>query len=261
MHSIFEKNGRKPSGHSNDPVERKLGRFIYYCRMNREKFPQWRNDLLKNLPDFFNEKEKSFDKFCKMVLIYKDKCKTSEIKYTDEVEGYNIGIIYGNLKQDFKKGKLADKQIKRLKKIGIDIAKSVNKERFRTNLQLASQAADDGIIISKKYPKYKNVNLYDWYFTHKNKFSKEEMMIFKKLIPTQKNNKPVQIVDIADNHITYRYSSVSEAGRALCNEFHIVAKENAGRAAILNYLSGKIKKPYKDRLIFQYAETDQSEPA
>ena len=258
---FVEMNGRKPSEHSNDLVERKLGSFINYCKMRKEKFPKWRIELLKKIPGFFYEKKKSFDKFCEMVLVYKDKYKTTDIKYTDSINEYNIGTIYGNLKQDLKKGNLRDEQIEKLKKIGIDITKSVNRERYNKNIQLARQAANEGVIVNKRNPKYKNVNLYDWYFTHKNKFSKEEKMIFEKLIPKENNNKSIQIIELTDKHIFYTYLSIAEAGRALCNEFHLAATEKSGRAAILNYLSGKIKKPYKGRFIFQYADTDQSEPA
>lgn len=63
---------------------------------------------------------------------------------------------------------------------------------------------------------------------------------------------PIKIIDIL-NDICKEYVSISEAGRALHNEFNVVESENKGIKAISNRLTGKIKNPvYKDRFRFEY---------
>lgn len=66
--------------------------------------------------------------------------------------------------------------------------------------------------------------------------------------------RPVLIVDIK-NCKTNIYSSLAEAGRALCNDFHMVNTEKSGITTIFNSL--KVHSSdyiYKDRFRFEYID-------
>lgn len=122
-----------------------------------------------------------------------------------------------------------------------------------TKMNLARQAVNEGVIISNKNQIYYNVNLYFWYKTNIDKFTSEESEIMNRLVPNNHTRK-VLVVDIEDGKFK-TYPSIAEAGRALCNEFHLVKTEVIGRQTICDRLTGRTKNPiYKGRFRFEYVE-------
>lgn len=251
-----EENKRLPSRYSKDMRERKLGLFLSNEKhkiKTQENYLQWKINLLKQIPTFFNERENKCDKFYRNILLYREKYGHVNIKQNEEIDGYKIGYALSDIRKDYKNNKLSKEQIERLQNLGVDIICKSFEEQFRKTFELAKQALNEGVVISRQNQRYKEKNLYNWFRAHKDKFTKEEFNIMNKLVPNN-NEKPVKIVDIKENRI-YNYSSITEASRALCNQFHVVGTENGGLTAIYNYFKGKTKNPlYKERFRFEYAD-------
>lgn len=257
-------NGNYPKFSTSSESEDKLARFVLTERRNKRKaekankrYSQWKIDIIENeqLYDFFDEKESSFNRFYRMVLVFKDRYGHTNIKYSDVINEYNIGMIYHSLINDFKNGKLTDVEIEKLKAIGIDITMGKHEKRFNTTMQLAKQAISQGIVISKKNQIYQNVNLYSWYITHKKQFSEEDMKVLDKLMYDARN-KSIKIIDAKTDQIIDIYPSVKEAGDALCEKYHVVNSCETGRLIIQNRLTGKTQKEiYKKRFKFEYVKS------
>lgn len=119
---------------------------------------------------------------------------------------------------------------------------------------LCKQAAEDCVILTESNRIYKGVDLVAWIKNHKKQFSDDEMKIINQVMSPCPQNVPVRINDIK-NHICKEYISISEAGRALHNEFNVVESDNKGIKAISNRLTGIIRNPvYKDRFRFEYVD-------
>ena len=94
--------------------------------------------------------------------------------------------------------------------------------------------------------------LNDWYLTNKDKFTEDELEILKCLFPNHR--KSIKIIDVVTNKYN-TYSSVSNASKALHNEFCVTNDDVKGKAIINNRLTGHTKNPiYKDRFRFEYAD-------
>lgn len=125
-------------------------------------------------------------------------------------------------------------------------------KEYCKKFELVKQAVKHGVFISEYNKCYKGVNLYNWINSHKKRFSNEEMEIINQVMPPK--NIPIKVIDM-ENHTCKEYISISEAGRALHNEFNAVDSDNKGIKAIYNRLTGKIKNPiYKDRFRFEYVD-------
>lgn len=241
----------------NDNIELKLGYWVADIRQftkgkQRYVLTQERINQLNNL-NFVWEKDNSYTKFYRYALLYKNKYGHVHIKYRDQIDGYKIGNAYDRLYKDYKKGKLTEEQVNKLKDIGIDITLNNYEKQFKLKMNLARQALDEGVIITQKNNKYKGVDLYNWYFKNKSKFSKEEIEVLQRLI-IKNMYKPVLIVDIK-NCKTNIYSSMAEAGRALCNDFHVVNTEKSGISTIFRSLKvHSCDYIYKDRFRFEYVD-------
>lgn len=228
---------------------------------NNPNYPKWKIELLNQIPTFFEEKESIFYKFYRMALLYKERNGHVNIVRKDVIDGYNIGIKYQYLYLQYKDGKLTDEQVSKLQCIGLDITIGKREKEHTDKMNLVKQAINEGVAISRQNKFYKDVNLYNWRIEHKN-FKKEELELINKLIPTCYKT-AVKIIDVVNDRILGIYESISEAGRALYEEYQVVANANSGTSIICRYLKGKVKNPvYKGRFIFQYVNsTDQSEPA
>ncbi len=249
---FYNVHKRKPSEYSKEKYERKIGMF-WSSNSNPSKLlqlSQWKIELLKQIPNFFDEKECRFDKFYRMALIYKERYGHVNIKSNDVIDDYKIGQIYFDLVKDYKNKRSEIEQIKKLNKIGIDITTSKNKCEFNRKMQLAKQAVNEGVVLSRSNQKYKGINLYTWKQSHIKDFSNEEMKIMNKLVHSLKT--PINIKDIElDN--TYTFLSIKEAAKALRSEFHVVDSDKKGIGIIHGRLTGKIKNPiYKGRFRFEY---------
>lgn len=228
----------------------KKGESIYVLTPERTK-------QLNDLNFIWEAKISRFDKFYKYALLYKQKYGHTNLKFDDILNGYSIGGAYNQVMNDYKKGKLTEEQVERLKSIGIDITMGKYEKHFKNNMALAQQALNEGIVLSQKNRKYKNVDLYRWYSFHRDKFTNQEYQIMEKLIPCQKNKKAVKMIDVKNKKYII-YPSKKEAGKALCNDFHLVNTENSGISTVYQYLSGRTKKTiYKGRFRFEYAEDEE----
>lgn len=205
-------------------------------------------DELDNLNFMWKIKqETSFDKFYRYVCAFKRQYGHLDIKTRDMLDGYAIGNMYLHFSQEYKRGKLSIDQIEKLKKIGVDYSVDKNEKRHKENLKLSRKAIKEGIKINVKNQIYQGVNLYNWAIKYKDMFSSDEQLIIEKLLPKDVR-KPTRIKDVEGN--VYVYPSISEAGRALYNYFHVVDNENKGITIVYNRISGYAKNPqYKGLLI------------
>lgn len=249
---FYERNGRLPNKHSHNRNEKRLGEFLGK-NSNKLKLPQWKIDLLENIPTFLKEKECSFDRFYRNALLYKERYGHTNIKRDDKIDGYNIGMIYNSMIQNCKKEKLTLAEIDKLKNIGINVTMGKFEKRFYRNIELAKQAVNDGVIITSENKSYKNVNLYDWYMNNQKKMSNEQLKIMRKLILKKRKN-PINIIDVESGQV-YTYSSISEASKALNSKFCIVHNDRVGFVAIYDRLTGRIKNPIYKGFRFEYADS------
>lgn len=242
----------------NSETKLRLGEWVNNIRQSKKGKVKYRltSDRLKQLDDlgfiWETKKESMFDKFFRYALQYKKKYGHLNIKYSDIIDGYNIGTIHSLLFNEYKKGKLSNEQITKLRDIGINICVVKYEQQFQRKMNLARQAVNEGVIISNTNQIYCNVNLYSWHKTNIDKFTSEEVEIINRLIPKNCARKIV-IINIKDGQIK-TFSSISEAGRALYNDFHLVNTEKSGRSIITNRLTGHIKNPVYKGLRFEYVD-------
>ncbi len=265
---FYKNNNRIPIVTIKDEYEKKLAYFISDQRkvINRNlPYPKWKKELLNSIPTFFDKKEGSVERFCKMVLLYKKEHGHTDIKKNEVLDnGYKIGIIYNTLMQRYKNHKLSLSEIERLEELGICL-ESKFQRRFNEKMKLAKDATNENIIISRKNQYYNSINLYTWITeTVKKKYKNgelllEEIEIVEKLIGKQLNEifgarlMITKVVDIIENNVIKTCSSQSSARKYI--------KENYGlcisNTAIRNRLDGKITTPYKGRFMFYYATDEE----
>jgi len=235
-----------------------LGNYVLNLRQTKKGkqnyvLTQEKIKQLNELGFVWNVEKSMFNKFYGYALLYKEKYGHVNIKTNDIIDGYNIGITLNALRLYYKNGKLSNEQTEKLRDVGIDITLGKHKQKFQRKMDLAQQAIDEGVVITNKNRIYSGINFYDWYINYKSKLSKEEIEIMNRLIPNR-NTRSVTIIDIIDDK-TKTFSSMTEAGRALYHDFHIVNTEKRGFSVINNRLSGHTKNPiYKNRFRFEYAD-------
>lgn len=200
-----------------------------------------------------------FNVFYKNALLYKEKYGHLNIKLNDVMDnGYNIGRIYDTLKQDYKNNRLTDSEIKLLINLGITLigTRILNWDR---NISLAKEAIIKGICITWKNPMYKDVNFYNWFRTHKNDFSYDEMSIMEKLIKKKHTKeRPVKVLDLKNRNF-FVCNSMTEAAHRLVDDCGIKNNEKNIISIIIGQLSGKIKQPYQNRFIFKKVKSCEKE--
>lgn len=179
-----------------DGIKLNLGQWVSNIRNSRKgkRIYTLTQKMVKQLDGlgFSWNAENLFDKFYRYALLYKKKYGHTNIKRNDKIDGYNIGSAYNDLIKKYKKDKLTDKMINLLKNIDIDITKSKYDRQFHDKMEIARQAVSEGVIITNKNNVYKNVNFYQWYTDSKDKFTKEELEIMKKLLPYRKERICIQ---------------------------------------------------------------------
>lgn len=171
-------------------------------------------------------------------------------------EGKNLyRWIHQTIKKKYKNKELSYEEIKVIENlIGKTIDDILRNKRYESRFILCKQAAKEGVILTESNRIYKGVNLVSWIKNYKKQFSDDEMEIINQVMPPCPQNIPVRISDIK-NHICKEYISISEAGRALHNEFHVVDSDKKGVTIIHGRLNGKIKNPiYKERFRFDYVD-------
>lgn len=253
---FYNGNGKLPNVNSKDKNEKRLCSFINGSRQRikkNKKIPEWKINLLQQIPTFFDERKSGFDKFYENSLRYKERYGHVNIKTNDTIDGYRIGIALNSLLQDYKKNKLTDEQISKLRNLGINVTCGKHEQQFSQNMELARQALKKGVCISNSNQLYEDINLYTWFTKNKNKFSNMELEIMKKLIPSY--IKPIKIIEANTGKVLAISQSISEAGCILYHDFHVANSEEQGFNAIYQRLTNRTKNPiYKGRFRFEYAE-------
>lgn len=241
-----------------DGTRVKLGNWVSYIRQvkkgNCKRYILTHSKLKQlNELNFSWETENMFDKFYRYALIYKERYGHVDIKVEDKLNGYSIGKIRKELCFNYKNGKLSNEQVEKLMSIGINITLGKHERKFQQKMNLARQAVDEGIVITNKNHIYNGVDLYQWYFNKKDKFTKEELEIMNKLI-SNVYKKSVAIINVKNGDV-HIYPSILEASRALKYDFHVSNTEKGAMTAIHNRLSGHTKNPiYKNQFRFEYAD-------
>lgn len=189
---FYEKNKRKPSQYSKCKEEKRLGIFWtnQISEIRNKKLPLWKIDLLYQIPDFNKKKDSRYDRFYKRATEFVKRNGHANIKADDTIDGYKIGQVYNGLIQDYKKKKMNDEQVEKLKEIGIDITTKKYDKFFTAKMELARKAVSEGIVISNHNRYYQGVDLYKWYYRYKDRFSKEELTLMDGLI---QNSRPVSL--------------------------------------------------------------------
>lgn len=247
---FYKENGRKPSQGSKNCKEKKLGIFWNYYR-NSPNLPEWKKNMLNYIPSFFEKEENIFSKFYKNALIYREKYRNVDFKKGDKINGCDIYQLYYNLR--YKKDKLTTEQVKKLEDIGICLDRDMVKENYNRKIQLAKKAVKEGIVINYRNQFYEGINFYNFKNTHLNDFTDGEKEIMNRLVPGS-CMKAIKIIDIKSKQ-TYVFPSVCDAGKALCNKFHIVENFQMGKNIIGKRLRGETKNPiYKNRFRFEYVD-------
>lgn len=243
---ILENGSKMKLGNWVHSVRRsKKGKQIY--TLTPEKINQ-----LNDLGFVWNVKS-GFDKFYRCVLLYKEKYGHVNIKNKDKIDNYRIGSIYNTVIQDYKKGKLTEDQVQKLKNVGIDVTKGMNEKQFQQKLELVKQALSEGVVITNQNRKYKGVNLYSWKKVNKSKFTDEELEIINKLIPNRDTKRKVAIINM-ENNKKITSPSIAEAGNVLYN-LHVANNNNQGMRVIYKRLRGCTKDPiYKGKYRFEYVD-------
>lgn len=266
------KNGRYPKSNAENKFEKRLGNFVIHERYEKNNedrvYPQWKIDFIRRqseLYDFFKEKKSRFEEFYKYALLYKEKFGHVNIKIPDNISGYKIGNIYFQLMNDYKNRKLTKEQINKLKDIGVDVTKKLFDKRYEYKLQLAKQAVNDGIIISRTNQEYKGINFYNWIAQtikrkcDNGKMSSEEIEIVEKLIdnPLYKmcdhNVNFIKVIDKLKNTEIGIYFSSQKTIKDIQERFGL----KICNKTIYNRLSGKVTTPYKGRFMFYYATDEE----
>lgn len=198
------------------------------------------------------KKENMFDKFYRYALLYRERYGHVNLNKKDKIDGYSIGLVEHALFQEYKKDKLSNEQINKLKVIGIDITKGKFDREFQMKIRLAQKALSEGIEISQKNCMYQGVDLYSWYMRNRSKFTDEEIKFMNKLIPNNYTRKVI-VTNLNENNFN-TYATLAEAGRALYNDFHVVNSEKQGLNVVYNRLSGKRKNRVYNDFRFEYVE-------
>jgi len=265
----YEKYGKYPSGNSKDLVIKKLGFFLYSekkkMRNNNIIYPEWKREIInKYLPDFSCESpsDKSFNEFISYVKLYKEKHGHLNIKNNDIINGYNIGQKRSNLSRC---NSLSKSKIKELENLGVYLGNKIQKQ-FNEKMKLAKQAVEEGVIITKANPEYKNKNLYNWTFVviknryKNNALSLDEMQVIGKLMGKsldelycKKESAKVKVIDVVENREVGVFESQRKAVRVMRDNYDVKINDSVVRNRLVN----KTTKPYKGRFMFYYADENE----
>lgn len=237
-------------------------------------------DVVSGFREIEERLEGNWNLYIKALTEFKEKngsCRvpTEYIHIFENGIRLNLGNWARDVRNNTRKGKtrysLTSERINQLNNLGfvwdkrnrrrctdIDITPNNRERQFKNKMNFARQALNEGVIITRTNNKYNGVDLYYWYRVNKNKFAKDEKEILKQLInyvPAAKRNvykKMVLIIDIK-NCKTNTYSSIADAGRALCNDFHLVNTERSGMTTVSRYLRVNSENSiYKGQFHFKY---------
>lgn len=157
-----------------------------------------------------------------------------------------------SVKKKYEKDELMKDEIEIIEKLTGKKLDGSNTQ-YEKNFELCREMVGHGINVNTQKV-YMGVNIYNWIHNHRNQFSDKELVIINQLMPPNPQNISVRIIDLMNQNYQ-EYASISEAGRALHNEFKVIESDDKGIKAIQRRLTGKIKNPvYKDRFRFEYVD-------
>lgn len=262
----YKRNGKYPLSGSKDFTIRRLGQFLNdeKEKMCEKNYPVWKKKIIERyLPEFSCERysDKTFRRFIHFVKIYKEKYGHTDIKCSDVIDDYKIGVVYSGLKQ--RRNILSEKKLRELERLGINL-EDKRHTIFNKKIDLAKEAVEKGVVISCKNRIYKQIDFYNWIFHtvkkryYKHELSDEEITTLEKLTGKQlcrffNNGKFIKIVDIIKNKEVGVYMSSATAANIIQEKFGM----NICDASISLQLSGKVTTPYKGRFMFEYATDEE----
>ena len=220
--------------------------------------------------DFIWDFEKTFDKFYRMALVYKEKYGYTNIKVNDCIDGYLIGEAYNTIYKQYKDNKLKDYQIEQLKSIGIDITINRYENNFKNRIQLARKAVNEGVVINNSNRCYMGTNFYTWitktvrkkYLS--NELTTDEIYVIERLINKpiyrmfnndgKNDGKFIKVIDIIRNCTIGIYCSQKNVIKVIREKFNL----NINKKDIYIRIYEKTTFPYKGRFMFYYATDEET---
>lgn len=239
---FFNNYGCLPKMNSKDVNERKLANFLIRERINRKEaesqnksYPISRSNKLESIPGFsWNPRKEKFNTFLYYLKEYKKSRSVEEIKNSDLFMNYPIGKQYSNYCYKYKHNLLDDGDREKFEDLVGEI-KNRYEIRCKNNYLIAEECIKQGVIISKKNPCFKSVNLYEWICGtlksrfDNNKMTREERRIVKQLIGFdieeigKRGRKPIPVRVICNNGEMKDliYSNIAETARGLSKRLNI----------------------------------------
>lgn len=238
----FDSHGYLPKMNSTDRYTRKLANFLIKERINRREaeskgvdYSAYRINKLESIPGFsWNPRKEVFNTFLYYLTEFKKNNNTNEIKNNKVFMNYPIGKQYSNYCYKYKHDLLDDEDRKKFEDIAGEV-KNQYEIRCENNYLIAQECIKQGIIITKKNPCFKDVNLYEWVVgtlksrCDNNKLTDEERKIVKQLIGFdieeigKRGIKPILIKVVYNNGDMEdeTYSSIKEAASSLSEKLNV----------------------------------------
>ena len=268
---FYKKYNKYPHSSMDDPLAKKLGRFINNEKIKLRKcaiLPEWKMRIFNEyLPDFSKKtnSDKQFARFIYFLKFYITKHNSVNISEREVMEGgYKIGNKLGTLKQAYKHNKLSANQIEQLETLGIYLG-SARERNFKQKMDLVKKAVEENITINKTNPKYGGIDLYNWIvqtvkrrYVEKRLLSNEIEVIEKLLGKTlddffSDRNKTIMVIDMWNDKKIYKFESIGETARRLNECFNVMISNSS----ISYHVNNGFKTPYKGRFMFYYATDEE----
>lgn len=238
----FDSHGYLPKMNSTDQYTRKLAGFLIKERINRREaesksvdYPAYRINKLEAIPGFsWNPRKEVFNRFLYFLKEYKKNSNVYEIENNEVFMNYPIGKQYSNYCYKYKHNLLDDNDRQRFENL-VGEVKNRYEIRYENNYLIAQECIKQGIIITKKNPCFKDVNLYEWVRgtlrsrCDNNKMTDDERKIIKQLIGFdieefgKRGRKPILIKVVYNNGDMgdETYSSIKEAASSLSEKLNV----------------------------------------
>lgn len=238
----FDTHGYLPKMNATDQYTRKLADFLIRERIKRREaeskgidYPSYRINKLESIPGFsWNPRKEVFNSFLYYLKEYKKNNSINEIKNNEIFMNYPIGKQYSNYCYKYKHNLLDDDDRRKLEDL-IGEVKNRYEIRYESNYLIAQECIKQGIIITKKNPCFKDVNLYEWVWGtlrsryDNNKMTNDERKIVKQLIGFdigeigKRWRKPIPIKAVCNNGnvADETYSSIVDAANSLSEKLDV----------------------------------------
>lgn len=191
----FNTHGRLPKMNSKDKLEQKLANFLIKERVSKKeyelknmKYSDYRINKLESIPGFsWDPNKEKFNTFLYYLKCYKEIHPSNRIRNKEVFMNYPIGKQYSSYCSKYKCNLMDSDDTKAFESLVGEI-RNQYELRMEENYLMAEECIKEGIIITKKNPYFKNVNLYEWVCgTLKNRYNNnqltnDERKIVKQLI-------------------------------------------------------------------------------